>query len=104
MRLLIISGLVIAGLLLLVSIVSTGVMVGVWLVVVRSSVSFVSDISNITGIAIDVIVNVLLATVGQDDVVVAGCVVTIASLVLAHVHVRVVVVDSPIELVVSGGL
>ena len=74
------------------------------LVIVCLCVTIVRDISDITGVAIDVIVDILAATVGKDDVVIAGGLVTIAGLVLAHVDVRVVVVDGPVELVVSGGL
>ena len=68
------------------------------------SVTVISDISNVTRVAIDFVVNVLLATVGEDDGVSSLGVVTIASLVLAHVDVGVVVVDGPVEFVVSGGL
>jgi len=73
-------------------------------VVVSLGVTIVSDISDVTGVAVDVIVDVLAAAVGEDDPVVSLGVVTIASLVLAHVDVGVVVVDGPVELVVSGGL
>ena len=77
---------------------------GVGLVVVGLGVAVVSDISHISRVAVDVVVDVLLATVGKDDPVVALGVVTVASLVLAHVDVGVVIVHSPVELVVSGGL
>ena len=77
---------------------------GVGLVVVSLGVTVIGDISDVTGVTVDVIVDVLLATIGEDDPVVSLGVVTIASLVLTHVDVGVVVVHSPIEFVVSGGL
>ena len=77
---------------------------GVGLVVVSLGVTVIGDISDVSRVAIDFVVNVLLATVGEDDPVVSLGVVTIASLVLAHVDVGVVVVDGPVEFVVSGGL
>ena len=76
----------------------------VGLVVVSLGVTVVGDISDVTGITVNFVVNVLLATVGKDDPIVSLGVVTIASLVLAHVDVSVVVVNGPIEFVVSGGL
>ena len=72
--------------------------------VVSLGVTVIGDISDVTGVTVDVVVDVLLATVGEDDPVVSLGVVTIASLVLAHVDVGVVVVDGPVELVVGGGL
>ena len=77
---------------------------GVGLVVVGLGVTVVSDISHISRVAVDVVVDVLLATVGKDDPVVSLGVVTVASLILAHVDVGVVIVDGPVEFVVSGGL
>ena len=77
---------------------------GVGLVVVSLGVTIVRDISDISGVAIDVIVNVLAAAVGENDIVVSLGVVTIAGLVLAHVDVVVVVLHGVIEAVVSGGL
>ena len=74
------------------------------LVVVSLGVTIVGDISDVTGVAIDVIVDGLLAAIGENDGVRAGGLVTIAGLVLAHVNVGVVVLDGPVELVVSGGL
>ena len=76
----------------------------VGLVVVSLGVTVVGDISDVTGVTIDLVVNDLLATVGENNPVVAGGVVTIATLVLAHVDVGVIVIDGPVELVVSGGL
>ena len=67
-------------------------------------VTVVGDISDVTGIAIDLIVNVLATTVGENDVVVSLGVFTIAGLVLAHVDVSVIVLDGPVEFVVGGGL
>ena len=77
---------------------------GVGLVVVSLGVTVVGDISDVTGVTVDVIVDVLLATVGKDDPVVSLGVVTIATLVLAHIDVGVIVIDGPVEFVVSGGL
>ena len=77
---------------------------GVGLLVVSLGVTVVGDVSDVTGVTVDVIVDVLLATVGKDDPVVSLGVVTIATLVLAHVDVGVVVIDGPVEFVVSGGL
>ena len=74
------------------------------LVVVSLGVTVIGNISNVTRVAIDFVVDVLLAAVGKNNPVVSGGVVTIATLVLAHVHVVVVIVDSPVEFVVSGGL
>ena len=76
----------------------------VGLLVVGLGVTVVGDISDVTGVTVDVIVDVLLATVGKDDPVVSLGVVTIATLVLAHVNVGVVIIDGPVEFVVSGGL
>ena len=72
---------------------------------VTLGVTVVSDISDVTGVSVDVIVDVLLATVGEDDPVVSLGVITVASLLLAHVDVVVVVsLHGPVERVVSGGL
>jgi hypothetical protein len=68
------------------------------------SVTIVSDISNVTRVTIDLIVNILAATVGENDVVVSLSVFTIAGFVLAHVDVRGIVINSPVEFVVSRGL
>ena len=72
--------------------------------VVSLGVTVIGDVSNVTGVTIDFVVNVLLATVGEDNPVVSGGLVTIATLVLAHVDVVVVIVDGPVEFVVSGSL
>ena len=77
---------------------------GVGLLIVSLGVTVVGDISDVSRVAVDVIVDVLLATVGEDDPVVSLGVVTIATFVLAHVDVGVVVVDGPVEFVVGGGL
>ena len=76
----------------------------VGLVVISLGVTVVLDISDVTRVAIDVIVDGLLAAIGENNGVRAGGLVTIAGLVLAHVNVGVVVLDGPIVLVVSGGL
>ena len=71
---------------------------------VSLGVTVVGDISDVTGIAIDVVIDVLAATVGEDDVVVSLGVFTIAGLVLAHIDVGIVVLDGVVERVVSRGL
>ena len=76
----------------------------VGLLVVSLGVTVVGDISDVTGVTVDVIVDVLLATVGEDDPVVSLGVITVAGFVLAHVYVRGIVIDGPVESVVSGGL
>ena len=77
---------------------------GVGLVVVSLGVTVIGDISDVTGVTVDVIVNVLAATVGEDDVVRSLGVITVASLVVAHIDVVVVILDGVVEGVVSGGL
>ena len=77
---------------------------GVGLVVVSLGVTIVGDISDVTGVAIDVIVDGLLATIGENNGVRAGGLVTIAGLVLVHINVAVFILDGPIVLIVSGGL
>ena len=77
---------------------------GVGLVVVSLGVTVVGDISHVSRVAVDVVVDVLATTVGEDDGVRSLGVVTIASLVLVHVNVVVVVLDGPVEFVVSGSL
>ena len=74
------------------------------LVVVSLGVTVVLDISDVTGVAIDVIVDGLLAAIGENNGVRAGGLVTITGLVLAHVNVRVIVLDGVVVFVVSGGL
>ena len=76
----------------------------VGLVVVSLSLTLVLHVSNVTGVAIDVIVDDLAAAVGEDNPVVSSGLVTIATFVLAHIDVGVVVLNSPVEFVVSGGL
>ena len=72
--------------------------------VVSLGVTVIGDISDVTGVTVDVIVDVLAATVGEDDGVRSLGVITVAGLVLVHVDVVVVVLDGPVEGVVSGGL
>ena len=72
--------------------------------VVSLGVTVVGDISDVTGVAVDVIVDVLAAAVGEDDGVRSLSVITVAGLVLVHVDVVVVVLDGPVEGVVSGSL
>jgi hypothetical protein len=73
-------------------------------VVVSLGVTVIGDISNVTRVTVDVIVDVLAAAVGENDGVRSLGVITVASLVLVHVNVVVVVLDGPVEGVVSGGL
>ena len=82
----------------------SGLGVGSGLVVVSLGVTVVLDISDVTGVAIDVIVDGLAAAVGENNGVRAGGLVTIAGLVLVHINVAVFILDGPIVLVVSGGL
>jgi len=76
----------------------------VGLVVVGLGVTIVGDISDVTGVTVDVIVDGLLAAIGENDVVRSLGVITVASLVVAHVNVVVVILDGVVEGVVSGGL
>jgi len=73
-------------------------------VVVSLGVTVIGDISNVTRVTVDVIVDVLAAAVGENDGVRSLGVITVASLVLVHVNVVVVILDGPVEGVVSGGL
>ena len=84
--------------------VISGLGVSSGLVVVSLGVTVVLNISDVTGVAIDVIVDGLLAAIGENNGVSSLGVVTIASLVLVHVDVVVVILDGPVEGVVSGGL
>ena len=74
------------------------------LVIVGLGVTVVFDISDVTGVAVDLIINSLAATVGEDNGVSSLGVVTIAGLVLVHIDVVVIVFNGPVEFVVSGGL
>ena len=87
---------------LIVGLVGRGMVGG--FVVVSLGVTVVLNISDVTGVAIDVVVDHLLATIGENNVVVSGGLVTVAGLVLAHVNVGVVVLDGPVVFVVGGGL
>jgi hypothetical protein len=87
---------------LIVGLVGRSVVGG--LVVVSLGVTIVGDISDVTGITVDVIVDGLAATIGKNDGVRSLGVVTIASLVVAHIDVGVVVLDGVVEAVVGGGL
>ena len=82
----------------------SGLGVGSGLVVVSLGVSLVLNVSDVAGIAINVISDDLLATVGENNGVGAGGLVTIAGLVLVHIDVVVIVLDCVIVFVVSGGL
>jgi len=82
----------------------SGLGVSSWFVIVSLGISLVFNVSDVTGIAIDVISDNLLAAVGENDGVGTGGLVTIASLVLVHIDVVVVVLHGVIVFVVSGGL
>ena len=84
--------------------VSGGRVSGGGLVVISLGVTVVFNIGDVTRVTVDVIVNSLAAAVGENNGVSSLGVVTIASLVLVHVDVVVVVLDGPVEFVVSGGL
>ena len=74
------------------------------LVVVSLGVTVVLDISGVTGVAIDVVVDGLFAAIGENNLVVSGGLVTITGLVLAHVNVLAIFLDDPVVFVVGGGL
>ena len=84
--------------------VVSGLGVGSGLVVVSLGVTVVLNISDVTGVTVDVIVDGLLASIGKDDVVRSLGVITVAGLMVAHIDVGVVVLDGVVEVVVSGGL
>ena len=81
-----------------------GLRVGSGLVVVSLGVTIVRDISDVTGVTVDVIVDGLLAAIGENDEIRSLGVITVASLVVAHIDVGVVVLDGVVEGVVSGSL
>ncbi len=81
-----------------------GLGVGSGLVVVSLGVTVVLNISDVSGVTVDVIVDGLLAAIGKDDVVRSLGVITVAGLMVAHIDVGVVVLDGVVEVVVSGGL
>jgi len=87
---------------LIVGLVGRSVVSG--LVVVSLGVTIVRDISDVTGVTVDVIVDGLTAAIGENDGVRSFGVITVASLVVAHIDVGVVVLDGVVEAVVSGGL
>ena len=74
------------------------------LVVVSLGVTIVGDISDVAGVTVDVIVDGLAAAIGENDGVRSLGVITVASLVVAHIDVGVVVLDGVVEAVVGGGL
>ena len=69
----------------------------------RLVVPFVLDVGNVARVAINVIVDNLLATIGKNDPVVASGLVTFTTLVLTEIIV-VVVLHSPVKFVVSQRL
>ena len=87
---------------LIVGLVGRSVVGG--LVVVSLGVTVVGDISDVAGVTVDVIVDGLAAAIGKNNGVRSLGVVTIASFVLVHVNVVSVILDGPVEGVVSRGL
>ena len=69
-----------------------------------SLATFVGDVSNETGVLIDVIVDDLFLSIGKVDPVAALDFVAITILLLAHISVIVVIINVPAEFVVSGML
>ena len=80
--------------------IAIGGVSGLMLVVVMG-LSFVCDIGYVTRIIIDVIIDILFATVGEDDVVIASRLIAIAAFVFGHVDVVVVVQDGIFVIVMS---
>ena len=74
------------------------------LVVVSLGVTVVGDISDVAGVTVDVIVDGLAAAIGKNNGVRSLGVISVASLVVAHIDVVVVILDGIVEAVVSGGL
>ena len=87
---------------LIVGLVGRSVVGG--LVVVSLGVTIVGDISDVAGVTVDVIVDGLAAAIGENDGVRSLGVITVASLVVAHIDVVIVILDGVVEAVVSGGL
>ena len=73
-------------------------------ILVRFSVAFVLDVSDVTGVAIDVICDNLLATVGKNDRVRSSGFIAIAAFVFVHVDVVVIVLHGILVFVMSGSL
>ena len=84
----------------------SGLVVGLvgGLVIVRLGLTLVLDLSDVTRVTIDVIVDNLATAVGENNEVRSLGVVTVAVLVVAHINVVVVVLNSVVEGVISGGL
>jgi len=91
-----VSGLAVLNRLVVIAFVGRFVVVGL-------SLTFVLDISDVARVAVDVVVDDLLAAVGEDNPVVAGGLVTFTAFVLTEVVV-VIILHGPVELVVSGSL
>ena len=72
--------------------------------VVSLGVTIIGNISDVTRVAVDIIINSLATTVGENNRVSSLGVVTISGLVLVHINVVVVILNSPVEFVVCGGL
>lgn len=66
--------------------------------------TLVLDVSDVAGIAIDVIIDNLTATVGQVNVVVSVSVVSLAALLGSKVDVKIVVIYVIFVFVVDGSL
>ena len=68
------------------------------------SVAVVLNVGNVTGVAVNVVIDSLFAAVGKDDVVIALNGIAIAIFILAHIDVSVVVLYGVVESVMSRGL
>ena len=65
------------------------------------SMAFIFDVSDVSGVPINVVVHHLTASVGKHDVVLALSIISVAMLVVTQVHVGVVVLDGIVEIVFS---
>ena len=76
-----------------------------WFVIVGIlGLTLVSDVSDVTGVAVDVILNLLTTAVGQVDVVVSIGVVSLAALLSPKINIVVVVFYVIFEIVAGGSL
>ena len=76
-----------------------------WVVIVGIlGLTLVSDVSDVTGVAIDVVFDNLTATVGENNVVRSVGIVSLAVLLGAKVNVKVIVLNVVIVVVFRWGL
>ena len=76
-----------------------------WVVIVGIlGLTLVSDVSDVTGVAIDVVLDLLNAAVGKIDVVRSVGIVSLAVLLGAKVNVKVIVLNVVIVVVFRWGL